>query len=244
MKIPLIFLTATLTMGEVTAAQPGGVPLDTAVDDEGLVSVKVTGLNHVYARPGADLSRYTKVMLDPVEISFSKSWNPEPASTRVTVAEEQAIKAGLAKIWRQALMRELVRSGHYSLVQAADENVLRIRAEIRDLHINEPDLLGAAGSQIYPLSVGQIRLVAELRDAPTGALIARVFDFKKDPQSGWMKLTTRIDSVAAARRAAANWAQILRGQLDAAHDVLGTSEQGDDLHPAGLAAPRDLTARR
>ena len=35
-----------------------------------------------------------------------------------------------------------------------------------------------------------------------------------------------------------------RGRLDAAHDVLGTSEQGDDLHPAGSADPRDLTARR
>jgi hypothetical protein len=64
-----------------------------------------------------------------------------------------------------------------------------------------------------------MRLVAELRDAPTGALIARVVDYRKDPQSAWFKLTTRVGNIAAARRAAADWAQILRGQLDAAHGV-------------------------
>ncbi len=71
--------------------------------------------------------------------------------------------------------------------------------------------------------MSEIRLVAELRDAPTGALIARVVDFKKNSQSAWMKLTRPVDTIAATRRAAAHWAQILRGQLDAAHGVVGTS---------------------
>ena len=223
MKHSLFFLTAFLAMTGVTAAQSADVSLNPAVDDEGLVSVKVRGLDHVYAQPGADLSRYTKVMLDPVEVSFSKSWNPVPAGTRVTAAEKQTIKEGLAKILREELTKELARSGRYSLVEAADEDVLRIKAEIRDLKINAPDLPRAGRSQTYALSAGEMRLVAELRDAPTGALIARIVDYKKDPQSAWMKLTTRVDNIAAARRAAADWAQILRGQLDAAHGVAGKS---------------------
>jgi hypothetical protein len=64
-----------------------------------------------------------------------------------------------------------------------------------------------------------MRLVAELRDAPTGALIARVIDFKKDPDAPWLHFTTRVDNVAAARRAAADWARILRRQLDNANAV-------------------------
>ena len=210
-------------MGGATAASPGGVSVKTAADDEGLVSVNVLGLNHVYARPGANLSRYTKIMLDPVEVSFSNSSTPEPGGPAVTVAQQQTIKNGLAKLLRQELAKELVRTGQYSLVSAADEDVLRVKAEIRDLNINIPALPHAETSQDYSLSVSEIRLVAELRDAPTGALIARVIDFKKDPQSAWMKLTRPVNNIAATRRAATQWAQILRGQLDAAHGVAGTS---------------------
>jgi len=223
MKLSLFFLTAALAVAGVAAAQAGDVSLNTSVDDEGLVSVKVRGLDHVYAQPGADLSRYTKVMLDPVEVSFSKSWSPDSAGMRVTVEERQKIKEGLATILREELTKELVRSGRYSLVEAAGEDVLRIKAEIRDLSINAPDLPRAGRSRTYALSAGEMRLVAELRDAPTGALIARVVDYKKDPESPWFKLTTRVDNVAAARRAASDWAQILRGQLDAAQGIAGKS---------------------
>jgi hypothetical protein len=221
MRNPLLLLTAALAMAGTTAANPGDVSSKTVADDEGLVSVDVPGLNHVYARPGAHLSGYTKIMLDPVEVSFNKSSNPEPRGSSVTVAQKQTIKMGLAKLLRQELANELVRSGRYSLVGAAEEGVLRIRAEIRDLDINMPALPRAAADGNYSLSVRRIRLVAELRDAPTGALIARVVDFKKDPQSAWMQLTRPVNNIAATRRAAAHWAQILRGQLDAAQRVVG-----------------------
>ena len=223
MRFPLLFLTATLAIASTMAAIPGGVSSIAVADDEGLVSVDVAGLNHVYARPGANLSGYTRIMLDPVEVSFSTSSNPEPGGAAVTVAQKQTIKIDLAKILRQELAKELVRSGRYSLVGAADEGVLRIRAEIRDLIINIPAPPRAEPDGDYSLSVSEIRLVAELRDGPTGALIARVVDFKKERQSAWIKLIRPVDTVAATRRTAAHWARILRGQLDAAQGVVGTS---------------------
>ncbi len=189
------------------------------VDDEGLAAIKVKGLDHVFAKPGADLSHYDKVMLDPVEVSFSKSWKPDPMGGPITAAERQTIKRGLAKILREELQKELMRSGRYALVGAPDTDVLRIRAEIRDLYINAPNRPRASPSRTYALSVGEMRLVAELRDAPTGDLIARVIDFKKDPDAPWLQLTTRVDNIAAARRATADWARILRKQLDAARGI-------------------------
>src|SRR4051812_30519330 len=221
MQLPAISLVATLTMAGIAPAATSGAFLDTIAADEGLVSLQVQGLNHVYARPGADLSRYTKIMLDPVEVSFSKSWDQRSMDTRVAVAEEQAIKADLSKLLRQELRKALIRTGRYTIVQSADEDVLRIKAEVRDLHINVPDALAATEGRSFAIFSGEMRLIAELRDAPTGALIARIVDFKKGPESGWMKLAKRIDSIADARRAAARWAQILRGQLDAAQDALG-----------------------
>jgi hypothetical protein len=66
------------------------------------------------------------------------------------------------------------------------------------LYINAPDLPRAGSTRIYALSVGEMRSVAELRDEPTAALIARVIDFKKDPDAPWRHFTTRLDNVAAA----------------------------------------------
>jgi hypothetical protein len=185
------------------------------------VKTKVPGLQSVYARPDADLSRYDKVMLDPVEVAFSKSWEPpgQPGIRKITAAEKESIQRGLEKVLREELARELARTGRYQLVDQPGESVLRIKAEIRDLYINAPDLQRAEITRTYTKSAGEMTLVAELRDAPSGALLARVIDRERDPESAWFELTTRVDNVAAARRAASEWARILVKQLDAAHGV-------------------------
>ncbi len=188
-------------------------------DDEGLVAVDVRGVDHVYARPGADLGRYTKVMLDPVEVSFSKSWDRTGPGGSLSVEEKRKIRDGLARIVREELAKELQSSGRYTLVDTADEDVLRIKADIRDLYVNAPDVARPGIIRRYTLSAGEMRLVAELRDAATGALIARVVDFTRDPESAWFELTTQVSNVAAARRAATEWARILHRQLDAARGV-------------------------
>jgi hypothetical protein len=188
-----------------------------SVDDEGLSPVSVKGLDHVYAKPGINLSQYTKVLLDPVEVSFSKSWSVDRAGGPITAAERQTIRDGLAKIFRQELTRVLQVGGGYPVVTTSNDDVLRIKAEIRDLYINAPDVPRAGPKRTYALSSGEMRLVAELRDAPTGALIARVIDLKRDPDAPWLHLTTRVDNVAAARQAIAQWATILRERLDSAH---------------------------
>jgi hypothetical protein len=219
MKASTIVFAAVVALSSLAAVSAEEVSQAAQLDDEGLAPVKVQGLDHVYARPGADWSQYSKVMLDPVEVSFSKSWKPDLAGGPITAQERQTIKDGLAKILRDELQKELTHSGRYALVNAVGPDVLRISAEIRDLYINAPDVPRAGPSRAYALSVGEMRLVAELRDAPTGALIARVVDYKKDPDAPWLHLTTRVDNVAAARRAAADWARILRHQLDAARGV-------------------------
>jgi hypothetical protein len=191
-----------------------------AMDADGLVRVNVSGIDEVYARPKADLHLYDKVMLDPIEVAFRKGWDPKPGGVAVNAEEKQNIRDGLARVLRDAFSRELTHSGRYQVVTAPGEGVLRIKAEIRDLYINAQDLPRAGIVRTYTLSVGEMTLVAELRDAPTGDLIARVFDRKRDPESVWLELTTRVDNVAAAQRAAASWAQALREQLDAAHRAL------------------------
>src|SRR5271170_2319014 len=212
----LTMILATILAGSAGA---GRAEVPAATDDEGLVAVQINGLDHVYARPGANLSAYRKIMLDPAEVAFRKDWNPDRAGGPITTAQRQAIKDGLARIFRDELTKDLQQSGGYALASAAGSDVLRIRAEIRDLYINAPGVPQAGDNRVYALSVGEMRLVAELRDSSTGALIARVIDLKKDPDAPWLHVTTRVDNEAAARRAIAEWAQILRKQLDAAHTL-------------------------
>ena len=99
MKLARFFLAAALTMAvaAVAVAHSEEASVDTSLDDEGLASVEVQGLNHVYARPGVDLRRYTNVMLDPIEVSFSESLNRLHADPLVTVAGKRIIKQRLAR---------------------------------------------------------------------------------------------------------------------------------------------------
>src|SRR5277367_5576434 len=128
MKLSLIALAAALIMGSLVESRAQSTASVTQVDDEGLVAVKIKGLDHVYARPGANLSQYDKVMLDPVEISFSKSWKPDRAGGPITAAQKQTIKDGLAKLFREELKKVLQQPGGYPVVDAAGDDVLRIRA--------------------------------------------------------------------------------------------------------------------
>lgn len=218
MRVAITLLAALLTFSAAGAARADETTATTSARDEGLVAVKIKGLDHVWARPGANLSAYDKIIIDPVEVSFSKNWKPDVAGGPITAAERQSIKDGLAKIFRQELKKE-IEGGGYPVVNTPDADVLRIKAEIRDLYINAPDIPRAGLTRIYALSVGEMRLVAELRDSSTGALIARIIDLKRDPDAPWLHVTTRVENVAAARRAIAEWAKILRKRLDAAHTI-------------------------
>ncbi len=191
-----------------------------------LQPVRVRGLQQVEALPGADLSPYNKILLDPIEVAFHKNWDARSvAGTRISAAEKLEMRAGLAKILRDEFTRVLTKDGRYSVVEAPGEDVLRIKAEIRNLYVNAPDLPRAGRTRTYTLSLGEMTLVAELRDSATGDLIARVTDRKRDPESTFLELTTRVDNVAAARRAAASWARILREHLDSASEALGAPDR-------------------
>ena len=219
MQLSKLLLAVALGLSGFTAAPADQSAADLAAADEGLEPVKVAGLDHVYARPGINLSAYDKVILDPVEVSFAKSGKPDRAGGPITAAEKQEKRSGLEKIFKEELQKELTRPPGYALVNHADADVLRVRAEIRDLYINAPAVPGSGPSRPYAVSVSEMRLVAELRDGATGALIARVVDSKKDPNAPWLHFTARVDTAAPARAAVDDWARILRRELDSAHGL-------------------------
>jgi hypothetical protein len=202
-------LFATLTF----AAEPPAT-----ANGEGLVEVRVRGLEQYLVQPDADLARYRAIMLDPVEVSFDRRWNPRPAGREVTAEEKTKLRADVARVVQKEFTSELTQGG-YQIVTEPGNDVLRVRAEVRDLYLNAPDVPRSSRTQTYTRSTGKLTLVAELRDSASGALIARALDRYEDPEKAWFEWTTSIDNNEAAREAAETWARALRSQLDKARAV-------------------------
>ena len=71
-------LGVILCLGSVVPAQAAKPP---QVTEDGLELTKVKGVDLMYRRPGATLTGYNKVMVDPVQVAFSKSWDPRDYGT-------------------------------------------------------------------------------------------------------------------------------------------------------------------
>jgi len=187
---------------------------------EGMKKVSRPGLDTVYLREGVNLGKYTKVMLDPVEVSFDKNWDPKRTGTLVSGnsgVNPQRIREDLAKLAREVTKRELERKNGYPLVDQPGDDVLRVRAQIVDLYINAPDSM-TPGSRSYVVSAGEMTLVAELYDSQTNALIGRVKDRERGLEQGPfdLQIANRVTNTAEADRILSMWARRLRNALDKA----------------------------
>ena len=188
-----------------------------AWSEEGLQTLKVKGLDVVYARPDADLGAYAQILLGPMTVAFQRNWerNATPGSHRpVSAADSQRIRDRLAKLVRDEVVQEL-RSGGYQLVDAPGDNVLEVDLAIVNLQVNAPDL-GVGRTTSYAVSAGEMTLVAELRDSATGEVLMRVFDRALARESFRPQRITSVDNAAEARAAARGWAKALRTELDRA----------------------------
>ena len=124
------------------------------------------GLDLLYVRPGATLSAYSKVMIDPVEVAFSKDW--KPSSMKVSNRDREKIRTGVAKGFHEVFTKELQEKGGYQVVDTAGPDVLRVTAGVIDLYIEAPDTGGAGnfivntGREIPPeVKVAQITALLE-----------------------------------------------------------------------------------
>jgi hypothetical protein len=211
-----VIAAALLTMSVAGAAIGREAPPPTW---DGMKRVERPGLDAVYLREGVSLARYKKVMLDPVEVSFDKNWDPKRTGTlgSSNKVDTHAIREDLAKLARDVTRRELERKDGYPLVEAPGDDVLRVRAHIVDLYINAPDTM-TPGSHTYVLNAGEMTLVADLYDGQTNALIGHVIDRQRGLENGPFdfQIANRVTNTAEANRILTGWARRLRAALDKA----------------------------
>lgn len=207
--LPLAFAAAT-----AGAASPGrNAP---QVTDDGLERVQIRNVDQVYRRAGADFGQYSKVLIAPVSVQFSRAWNPRDYG-RFGLSADQVnrIRADVATLARETFAKALAEGG-WQVVDAPGEGVLEVHPDIVDLYVNAPEPMEPGRSRSYVLSAGEMTLALELRDAVTGTVLARARDRKRDPDRTWLEWANEVTNRAEAERALRGWAEQLRGALEAA----------------------------
>ena len=184
--------------------------------EEGLKKVNVKGIDAAYVRPGSSLGNYKRILLDPVQVSFSKDWKPDKTGSYLPLSQEdrERIRKDLAELFITTAT-EVLEKGGYPVVTESAPDVLRITAELADVYINAPDTMSAGRSYSFVMSAGHMTLVAELRDSETGQIMARVFDQREARNDHYLQLSTSVSNSAEAREAVRMWANVLLGRLNA-----------------------------
>jgi hypothetical protein len=186
---------------------------------DGLQKTKVKGLDLVYARPGASLEGYKRVLLPPVSVTFRKEWHNPPASPyRMSADDAARIKGRLSALVRDELAKELGKGG-YELADAPGDDVLELDMSIIDLHAAAPDIQTAGRVEVFAFSAGEMTLVAELRDSVSGDTIMRIYDRARSMETGDVRRITVVENTQQAGILAGHWARAIRRELDLARGV-------------------------
>ena len=212
-------LACTLLLPIASAASKAD--LEKAMSYDGLQKISVKGIDLAYARAGATLASYNRVMLEPIEVAFRKDWNPTRTGSNIKLSAEERenIRTGVAKIVYDEFVKELQNKSSYQVVNEVGPDVLRVKAKLVNLYVNAPDTRTAGRSRTYTVSAGEMTIFAELYDSETGEVLARVADRHEARDSGTLTLTNSVVNADEARSIASSWARILRNGLDKAHAI-------------------------
>jgi hypothetical protein len=185
---------------------------------EGLVLVKDTQADTVYARPGVDFGKYTQFYLLEPNIAFRADWESDMAfpgggaGMGISSSDMERIISMGKKLLAEQFDAELKKGG-FALVPKAGPHVLAVKASIADLYLEVPDPNNLAGTwgRTYSRSSGSATLEIELYDSVSGQLLARAHDDKDNENDGysWRFEKNQMSNINDARAAFSDWAQML-----------------------------------
>lgn len=205
--------TVIATVAAVFGAAGVALAASPPANWDGLVRSKSSKMRYVYLLPDASFGRYTKVILDPTEVSFRKNWARDfnsrtgrGLSGRVTDADVERMVDEGGKAATQ-IFAESFTSGGFPIVTEPGDDVLRVRTAVINLTVTAPDRMTSGRSRTYAGEAGTATLVVEARDSVSGALLARVVDPQVAGDSAIMMNRTSMLNRADFRSLAQRWAR-------------------------------------
>jgi hypothetical protein len=180
-----------------------------ALQWEGMQKVSWRTFDEAFVAPGINFRPYTKVMIEPVEATFRRNWQRDYNRVNIDldrrVSDEQAQRIlteaqdGLGDAFVQA-----ARNAGYQIATAPGPDVLRLKVYLTDLDVHAPDLRPSARDRIYSEEAGSGRLVLEVRDSTSDALLAGGVDKRDVGDVSFFirrsSVTNRADFARAFRR--------------------------------------------
>lgn len=205
-------LTVGLALSGCVSIQPG----EPGRSVDGLTRIQSPQhIDSVYVAPGGSLAGYRRVMLDEVEVAFSRDWQKK--HPHVPPEEVERIRGEAARTFRDTFSAELAKGG-YAMTLAPAPDVLRVAASIVDLDFATSSRAGSDPKKgPYVLSPEGMTLLAELRDSVSGAILVRAADHELGRKIGDLQIANDMSTSAEARAAFEMWAVVLRRALDDAN---------------------------
>jgi hypothetical protein len=148
---------------------------------DNLVKVKSKRFEAVYLLPGADFTRYHKIMLEPSEAAFEKNFvrdynsNQRGLGSQLTQAKADKGLVEVRKAVDEVFHKAYTKAG-YQLVTHPGPDVLKLRNLVVNLYVNAPDVPTAGRTRSYAPEAGRATIVIEARDSMTGTLLGRAAD--------------------------------------------------------------------
>ncbi|NDY94412.1 DUF3313 family protein [Wenzhouxiangella limi] len=214
-------MSATLRLALLTAAAliVAGCATTPQSDysHDGLELREVRGLDEVWVRPGTDFASYENLFVEPVEVAFDPHWDPRRTGSRLRLSDDkrEEIRRDAAELFDRTFRRELEGSERFELVDEAGENTLVFEPKIIDLVINAPeDRMSSSRVRTYVSEFGRVTLVGELKDAASGAIVARISDKEIARTARPLEFTDRFINEREGERVIRQWARTLVEQLD------------------------------
>lgn len=186
---------------------------------DGLVEVKPKRMDAAFLLPGADFRPYTKLMVDPTQVAFSKDWmksiNDQTRDLSRKVTDEDAARIlESARANFDDVFREAFTKAGYEVVSTPGPDVMRVATGVLNLHLNAPDTMSAGRSRTYTTNAGEATLVIEVRDSMTGALLGRVIDQRETRTSARLQMATSVSNTSDFRMLFRTWARIATTGLE------------------------------
>ena len=186
---------------------------------EGMPRVESKNLDAVYWRDDAELSGYTKVMIDPCQVSFRKNWQRDQNRTRgpgrrVETDDMERIRTQLSERFNVIFTEALQEDNGYEVVTTAGDDVLLLRPQIVDLDIFAPDIMEPGTVRTFTTEAGRMTLQMDLIDSSTQAVLGRVIDRKRARQNVGGVRTNSVTNRAEGDRMLRRWARLLKQALD------------------------------
>jgi hypothetical protein len=195
----------------------------------------------LYARPGASLNGYRRIVLQPLVVYPVEGWLPVyRVNTSMPIAphvpssrERQYIEENIGPEFTRILAEELAQGG-YRVVGQVDPETLLIRTALANVYM-EKSSTGRARAG-YP---GTMTLVVDLSDGVTGQSLLRYIDTKRG-RYGYLEFPNSVAMNNEFRHDVRDWARKLQAVLGEMGELPPTN--GSDS-PARHANSRASAAR-